>query len=83
MPFEQKDNSGTLFNNADQKEKDSHPDYKGSALIDGVAYWVSGWVNKPKGGGAAYLSLKFTAKDEQQAKNREEPADEDDPVLPF
>ena len=35
MAFEQKPNTGSLFKN-DRKESDTHPDYKGSALIDGL-----------------------------------------------
>jgi len=33
MAYEQKPNTGSLFKN-DRKEADTHPDYKGSALID-------------------------------------------------
>ncbi len=62
--YEQKDNSGAMFVN-DKKESETHPDRKGSALIDGKEYWVSGWVNTSKTG-TKYMSLKFSAKDEAQ-----------------
>ena len=64
--YEQKDNSGSMFVN-DKKETESHPDRKGSAMIGGVEYWVSGWINTSKSG-TKYMSLKFTAKEEVQAK---------------
>lgn len=55
MAFELKPNSGSLFKN-DKKEKETHPDYKGSALINGVEYWVSGWKRK-KNDGEAYVNF--------------------------
>lgn len=69
MAYEQKDNSGSLFTNT-RKEKDSHPDRTGSALIDGREYWVSGWVKQDRNG-KPWLSLSFKPKDAQ----RERPAD--------
>lgn len=61
--FEQKDNSGSLFKN-DRKEKDTHPDYKGTAKLAGVEYWMSAWMresaNKTK-----YMSFAFTPKEAQ------------------
>ena len=64
--YEQKDNSGAMFVN-DKKETDSHPDRKGSAMIGGVDYWVSGWINESNKG-TKYMSLKFTPK--EQAHNQ-------------
>jgi hypothetical protein len=61
---EPKDNSGAIFVN-DRKEKDSHPDRKGSAMIGGVEYWVSGWIKKNDRG--PWLSLSFTPKDKLAA----------------
>jgi hypothetical protein len=60
--YEQKDNSGALFKN-DKKETDSHPDYKGSAMVDGTDYWVSGWVNKSKAG-TKYMKFSYTPKEQ-------------------
>lgn len=63
--YEQKDNTGAMFVN-DKKETELHPDRKGSALIGGVEYWVSGWINESKSG-TKYMSLKFSAKEQVQA----------------
>lgn len=69
--YEPKDNSGAMFVN-DKKESEKHPDRKGSAIVDGIAYWVSGWINE-SAGGQKYMSLKFTKK---------EPMQKDEPMKP-
>ena len=61
MAYENKDNTGSMFPN-DRKESANHPDAKGSAMIDGVEYWVSGW-NKKTQDGKNWRSLAFTRKD--------------------
>lgn len=57
-------NSGALWVN--KKKTDNHPDYTGSAEIDGVDYWISAWRKKagdnPR---APIFSIKFTAKEAQ------------------
>lgn len=58
--MEKRDNSGALFKN-DRKDKDTHPDYTGSALIDGVDMWISAWIKK--GNGKTFMSLAFKPKD--------------------
>jgi Protein of unknown function (DUF1194) len=47
--------SGALFKN-DKKEKPSHPDYRGDAMIKGRKFWVSAWIKTPEksGGLTAY-----------------------------
>jgi uncharacterized protein (DUF736 family) len=87
MAYEQKDNSGSLFKN-DRKEADSHPDYKGSALIGGVEHWLDAWINTAKDG-SKYMSLKMKPKEAQRTSvgasqdfERGAPADLDDDV-PF
>ncbi|RUU80479.1 hypothetical protein [Mesorhizobium sp. M7A.F.Ca.MR.362.00.0.0] len=62
MAYEQKDNSGTLFKN-DKREKDSHPHAKGTALIDGVEYWVSAWTKE--GAKGRFQSLSFQKKEQR------------------
>jgi hypothetical protein len=49
MAFEQKDNSWALFRN-DRKEGENDPDYKGSATIGGVEYWLNAWLRTSKAG---------------------------------
>ncbi len=87
MAYEQKDMSGSLFKN-DRKETDSHPDYKGSALINGVDHWLDAWINTAKDG-SKYMSLKMKPKDAQQARpssgyqRNDVPIDDDLDGIPF
>ena len=62
MDYQQKDNSGALFKN-DKNESDSHPDYKGSAMIDGTEYWFSAWINESKTG-TKYMKTSFSLKEQ-------------------
>lgn len=58
-------NTGTLNKN-DRKELPNHPDYKGQITVEGVEYWVSGWVKtaqKGKNAGKSFLSLSLQPKD--------------------
>lgn len=60
---------GALFEN-DRKEKDTHPDYRGSIETeDGTQYWVSAWIKTPSDTSKPdFLSLALTLKDGQQSK---------------
>jgi len=59
--YEKKDNSGAIFKN-DKKETETHPDYKGSARIAGIDYWVNVWVNT-SAKGTKYMSTSYTPKE--------------------
>ena len=63
MAYEPKDNTGSLFKN-DRASSDKHPQATGSAIIDGVDYFVDAWTNIDKNGNR-YQSLKFKRKDKQ------------------
>lgn len=66
MAFETKELSGALFKNK-RKERDTHPDYTGTCKIDGEEFWISAWLNKPKGNpnGETYMSLQFKVKEDR------------------
>lgn len=63
MAFEQRELTGSLFKN-DKRESDNHPHATGSALIDGVEYWVSAWTKE--GAKGKWQSLAFKRKEAKQ-----------------
>ena len=64
MSGQKYDNSGALFRN-DKKEQPNHADYNGSAMIDGVEFWLNAWIKESKAG-RKYMSLSFRPKTAQQ-----------------
>jgi hypothetical protein len=92
MAYEQKPNSGAIFR-VEDKKSDTHADYNGSAVIDGVEYFVDGWINEIKSGaraGKKFLSIKFKPKEHRpqqsggssrQQTQQPSPAESDD--IPF
>lgn len=72
--YVRKDNTGSLFKN-DTREKDTHPHATGTALIDGVEYWVSAWTKE--GAKGKWQSLAFKRKEEKPAQSRGKPSDAD------
>lgn len=59
MSYEQRDNSGSLFKN-DRKESDRHPDYQGTATIDGKQFYMSAWLKEGRNG--KWMSFAFKPK---------------------
>ena len=57
MTYEAKPNTGTLWKN-DRKEKDTHPDYRGSLNVDGHEYEISAWIKEGKKGKFMSLAIK-------------------------
>ncbi len=55
MSYEAKPNTGTLWKN-DRKEKDTHPDYRGTINVDGKDYEISAWIKSKRDGGK-FMSL--------------------------
>jgi hypothetical protein len=49
MAYELKEGSGSLFKN-DRKEKDTHPDYAGSIMINGKEHYLNAWLKDGKNG---------------------------------
>lgn len=59
-------NTGTLRRN-ERKEMDIHADYRGQININGVEYWLDGWIRtagpNAKNPGSKFLSLRVKPKD--------------------
>ena len=55
-------NRGAIFAN-DRKEKDTHPDRTGTLNVEGVEYFIDGWLKDGKKG--KFLSLSVKRKDKQ------------------
>ena len=65
MAYEQKPNTGTTFKNDKYEQGGTQPYFKGTALIEGVEYWFSGWSNVSKDGSKPYIAWKFDKKETQ------------------
>ena len=57
MAYEQKPNTGAIFQNG-KKEKDSHPDMKGDFNIEGQKYSIAGWWKEGKNGKFLSVSVQ-------------------------
>jgi hypothetical protein len=64
---EQRELSGVLSRNR-KRETDKQPEFKGSAMIDGVAYWLSAWVKEGQDG--KFFSLAFMRKEMPKTEAR-------------
>jgi hypothetical protein len=60
-------NRGVLFIN-DKKDHETKPHYKGSIVVDGVEYWLSGWVNLSQEN-TKYMSLTVNKKEKITAED--------------
>lgn len=69
MSFQQRDNSGALFKNA-EKRSERGPDYSGKAMIDGVEYFMDAWL---KQGDRTWMSFSFKKMDRQSSQPYQAP----------
>jgi uncharacterized protein (DUF736 family) len=63
---------GILSKNED-KQKDTHPDYKGSLNVNGVDLWISAWLKTSEKTGKKFLSLSVKPKDSAPVKQPSKP----------
>jgi hypothetical protein len=76
VAYEAKPNTGSLFRN-DNRTQDTHAHARGSAVIDGIEYYVDAWTNIDKSGNK-YQSLKFKQKQPKPTATKQEPRYGDD-----
>jgi len=81
MTYTHKAYTGTLFSN-ERKEKDTHPDWKGSCDINGVKHWVSGW-NRSASDGRTRISLAFTIAEDKPKQSPAPQQGSADEEIPF
>jgi hypothetical protein len=85
MSYEQRDNSGTLFNNREAKATNERaPDYKGSIMVSGEEFWLSAWIKEGQKGKFMSLSVqpkeaKAPAKPARQSRPSRDDFDSDVP----
>ena len=80
-------NTGIISKN-DRKEKETHPDINGSLNVEGVDYWINGWLKKRKSDGGVFYSLSVKPKIERaqeimDAGRRDQQPLDDGEDLPF
>ena len=80
-------NRGQIWKN-DDKQSDTHPDFKGTINVEGVEYWVSAWKRKPDANPKApALSFSIKLKESQAAQAKAAaqgvPADDFNDPIPF
>lgn len=71
MAYETRPGNGALFKN-DNKEKETHPDYKGDININGTNYWLSAWLKSTRDG-KKYMSLSAKPKESRESDHRTPP----------
>lgn len=63
MSKQKKNNRATLFKNENKTEQ-THPDYKGNAQIDGVHYWIAGWLEKNES--QKWIAISFKKMEDEE-----------------
>jgi len=54
-------NKGIISKNT-RKELDTHPDIRGQINVDGVEFWIDGWLKQRNDGTGSFYSLSIKPK---------------------
>lgn len=68
--MEKRNNSGVLFVN-NKKEKETHPDFNGNIVINGVEMNLAAWKKEGKNG--TFLSVSVSEKKEFKKESKDFP----------
>lgn len=63
-------NKGAFWKNED-RQKDTHPHYKGSINVEGVEYWLSAWKSDGSNPKAPLVKISIQKKESQADKAKE------------
>lgn len=80
MPYDNT-NRGALFKN-DDKQEDTHADYRGNLNVGGTEYWLDAWIKTSKAG-KKFMSLSVKPKEAPKpvkARNSFDDMDNDIPL---
>lgn len=61
-------NRGVMFVNDRKQDGDRKPDRTGTLNVDGIEYFIDGWIKKAQNG-SSFLSLSVKRKDKQPGGN--------------
>lgn len=76
-------NRGSIWPN-ERREKDTHPDFRGTLNADGVEYWVSAWKRRPDANPRApSLTFSIQKKETKPEPSKAEMPREFDDEIPF
>ena len=65
-----KENSGSMKRN-DKGGVETRPDYRGSLNVEGVEFWLSGWIKESDDG--KWMSLSVQRKEDKPATSKPKP----------
>lgn len=71
---EQRNMAGVLFKN-DRKQKDTHPDYTGKAMVHGQMFFMDAWLKDGKNGKFMSFAFKPMEKRDDEARDLRDPED--------
>lgn len=53
-----------IFSRNEKRTKDTQAEFTGTGNLDGVEFWINGWVKEKKDGSGKFFSLSFKRKEQ-------------------